>query len=424
MQLFLIAAPPHEHAPTQTTMDVRPAPLPPSLRAPALTLADLEGVRTSGVRAGIKPSGRTDVGLIVFDKPTAVAGIFTQNKFAAAPVKVSIAHLAQSGGMVRAIVVNSGNANACTGEQGLTDARRMCRRVASHLGCNADEVLVCSTGVIGQPLPMDKVLSGIDAAFAALASGPAAGALFLDAIQTTDAYPKAASTETTDQVRVAGVCKGAGMIHPNMATMLAFCGVDAAATPESLQATLRNIAARSFNAVHVDTHASTNDTFLLFATGARSRGNAEAVHGALAQVAQRLSWLIARDGEGATAVTTVSVTGARDDAAARRIADLVVSSALVRTALYGKDPNWGRFVSQVGNSPDLGDASKVSCSIQGTVVFERGEPLPFDGMALRKAMTTEDIALDISLGDGHGAAVIYTSDLGYRYIEVNAEYTT
>ncbi len=403
------------------SMNERPLPPPPSLRAPALTLADLHGVRSSGVRAGIKPSGRTDVGLIAFDSAISVAGIFTQNKFTAAPVLVSRKHLAQSEGLVRAVIVSSGNANACTGAQGMNDAIAMCERVASHVGCAPHEVLVCSTGVIGQPLPMGKVLTGIDAAFAQLAYGAAAGTAFLDAIQTTDAYPKAQSSVANAPVRVAGVCKGAGMIHPNMATMLAFCGVDAALAPAELDALLRDIARSSFNAVHVDTHASTNDTFLLFATGAACTHDPRAE---VERVARKLSWLIARDGEGATAVTTVRVTGAADDAAARRIADLVVSSALVRTALYGKDPNWGRFVSQVGNSPDLQDASRVSCKIQGVTVFENGEPRAFDRGAVCKAMGSEDIALDLLLGDGTGESVVYTSDLGYRYIEVNAEYTT
>lgn len=358
---------------------------------------------------------------MAFDRPTAVAGIFTQNKFTAAPVIVSREHLKASGGMVRAIIVSSGNANACTGAQGIADARAMCARVAAHLGCEAHEVLVCSTGVIGQSLPMSKVLAGIDMAYAALAIGAAAGTAFLDAIQTTDAYPKAVSSTATSAVRVAGVCKGAGMIHPNMATMLAFCGVDANLSPSELDALLRDVARTSFNAVHVDTHASTNDTFFLFSTGVTSSENPreEVEH-----VARRLSWLIARDGEGATAVTTVQVRGASSDAAARRIADLVVSSALVRTALYGKDPNWGRFVSQVGNSPDLVHAGGVSCKIQGVTVFERGEPRPFDGAAVRAAMASEDILLELSLEDGAGQGVVYTSDLGYRYIEVNAEYTT
>ena len=405
----------------RSSMNQPPLPALPSLSAPALTLADLYGVRSAGVRAGIKASGRTDIGLIAFERAVAVAGIFTQNKFAAAPVLVSREHLKQSAGWVRAIVVSSGNANACTGHQGIVDARAMCARVAQLLGCSPHEVLVCSTGMIGPTLPMEKVLAGIDAAHTQLAHGADAGAAFLDAIQTTDAYPKAISSDALAKVRVAGVCKGAGMIHPNMATMLAFCGVDADVSPQALDGLLRDIARSSFNAVHVDTHASTNDTFLLFATGASCTQDPRAE---VERVARALSWLIARDGEGATAVTTVRVTGAANDAAARRIADLVVSSALVRTALYGKDPNWGRFVSQVGNSPDLLHADRVSCKIQGVTVFAQGEPKAFDRAAVCKAMDSEDIALDILLDDGPGEGVVYTSDLGYRYIEVNAEYTT
>ncbi len=394
----------------------------PTLREPAVTLTEVAGLRAAGVAAGIKASGRPDVALLVADAPVACAGIFTQNLFPAAPVVVSREHLLATGGMVRAVVVNSGNANACTGEQGLADAREMCARVASALGCRAEEVLVCSTGVIGQPLPMEKVRAGIDAALAALSGERDAGRRFLHAIMTTDAYPKEEGREAGG-AKVAGVCKGAGMIHPDMATMLAFVATDARATSEELRAMIGGVAARSFNAVHVDTHPSTNDTFLLVATG-RSGTDVEGVRATVTDVAGHLAWLIARDGEGATKVTTIRVTGARDAAAAKDVAATVASSALVRTALFGNDPNWGRFVSQVGNAKTVRSVAGLRCTLQGVTVFERGGPTPFDRAALSAAMRAEDLVLEIVLTEGDGEAMLMTSDLGYRYVEVNAEYTT
>ena len=391
-----------------------------------LTLTSLGGVRAAGVAAGIKASGNPDVALLVADEPMSAAGVFTKNLFSAAPVRLSRAHLEASGGRVRAIVVNSGNANACTGETGERDALAMATRVAAKIGCPVNQVLVASTGVIGHKLPMEKVLAGIDAAFAELSSDVEAGRRFLMAIQTTDAFPKeAGDAAPNDGARVAGIAKGAGMIEPNMATMLAFVGTSAAATPEELRAAIGDVARRSFNAVHVDTHTSTNDTFVLFSTAkhadSTSRGEWQS---RATRVAERLSWLIARDGEGATKVTTIDVRGAKDDASADHVAREIARSALVRTALFGNDPNWGRFVSQVGNSAHVRDVSKLTCTLQGTTVFERGEPTSFDKSALSKRMAKGDVALVIDIGEGPGAARLMTSDLGYRYVEVNAEYTT
>jgi len=382
----------------------------------------VRGLRAAGVAAGIKASGKPDVALLVLDAPGSCAGVFTRNKLTAAPVVVSREHLAASGGLARAVVVNSGNANAATGAAGLRDARAMAAQVARALGCADEEVLVCSTGVIGHALPMERVRRGIDDALAALAPGEAGGRAFRDAIMTTDAFPKEASV-AGPRFTVAGVCKGAGMIHPDMATMLAFVATDAGVAPGELAAMTRATAATSFNALHVDTHASTNDTFLALATGAA--GPADATLGiAMAEVTSRLSWLIARDGEGATKVTTIRVRGAATDRAARAICDRVAASALVRTALFGNDPNWGRFVSQVGNVPAVRNPKALRCVLQGTEVFRAGEPTTFDKAALSKAMKTEDVSLELALQEGPGKATLLTSDLGYRYVEVNAEYTT
>ncbi len=396
-----------------------PVPFTPKTFPPAEHTLTSLGLRAAGARAGIKASGNPDVGLLVADAPIAVAAVFTQNLFAAAPVLISKAHLAKTGGRVRAIVVNSGNANACTGARGDEDARAMCARVAERLGCPIEEVLVCSTGVIGVPLPRDNVLAGIDAATAALAGDVEAGRAFLAAIQTTDAFPKEASEREGDALH-AGVCKGAGMIHPDMATMLAFVGTDVNVPQAELAAAIGRIARASFNGVHVDTHPSTNDTFFLFSTGRRSG----AWEPALTRVARRLAWLIARDGEGATKVTTIEVRGASSDEAARAVADHVACSALVRAALFGNDPNWGRFVSQVGNSKAVKSVAGMRCTLQGVVVFEDGAPTTFDRAAASKAMAAEDVSLLLELREGSGEASVMTSDLSYRYVEVNAEYTT
>jgi glutamate N-acetyltransferase/amino-acid N-acetyltransferase len=393
----------------------------PSLTPAPKTLGDIAGLRAAGVRAGIKASGNPDVALLVADAPIDVAAVFTQNKFAAAPVLVCREHLAKTGGRARAIVVNSGNANACTGDEGLQNARTMCADVAALVGCPVEEVLVASTGVIGVPLPMEKVRAGIRAAFEALAAGPEAGRAFLAAIQTTDAYPKEAAT-LGDGWSVAGVCKGAGMIAPNMATMLAFVATDAPVDPGALTPLLRRVATGSFNAVHVDSHPSTNDSLFLLAT--RRGPQAPAFDSALEATCKRLAWLIARDGEGATKVTTIRVTGAASDEAAQAIARRVAESALVRTALFGNDPNWGRFVSQVGNARDCGSVAGLVCKLQGITVFEKDAPTAFDRAAASRAMAAEDVLLELHLTEGAGSGVVLTSDLGYRYVEVNAEYTT
>ena len=395
-------------------------PLPTLIPAPR-TLGDLEGLRASGVRAGIKASGARDVGILVADRLLDVAAVFTQNRLAAAPVLVSRENLAKTGGRARAIVVNSGNANACTGPEGMQNARTMCAELAALVGCEAEEVLVASTGVIGVPLPFERIRGGIRSAFETLEAGAEAGQAFLEAIQTTDAYPKEAAV-LGEGWSVAGVCKGAGMIAPNMATMLAFVATDAPVDHARLPALVRDVARGSFNAVHVDSHPSTNDALFVLAT--RRGAQPETFAAALAQTCKRLAWLIARDGEGATKVTTIVVSGAADDGAAEAIARRVAESALVRTALFGNDPNWGRFVSQVGNAKECGSVEGLTCKLQGIPVFAHGVPAPFDREAARRAMAQEDVLLELVLTEGTGTGVVLTSDLGYRYIEVNADYTT
>ncbi|MCC6645869.1 MAG: bifunctional glutamate N-acetyltransferase/amino-acid acetyltransferase ArgJ [Polyangiaceae bacterium] len=399
---------------------MRPAPAPPTFARPAVGLTDVDGLRASGVAAGIKASGRPDVALLVGDDVMSVGAVFTQNRLAAAPVLVSREHLAATGGRARAVVVSSGNANACTGADGLADARAMCARVAALVGCRPEEVLVCSTGVIGVRLPIERVLAGVDAAHAALGATPEHHDAFVAAIQTTDAFAKEEGRRLACGAVVAGACKGAGMIQPDMATLLAFVATDAAV--ELSPARVRALADESFNAVHVDSHPSTNDTFFVFSTGRRAAG--ADLDAALSAVSRRLAWLIARDGEGATKVTTIRVTGAASREAARAIANKVACSALVRTALYGNDPNWGRFTSQVANAREAGDVSRLGCSIQGVTVFRDGGPVAYDRAAVSRAMAAEDVELTLSLADGDGEFSLMTSDLGYRYVEINAEYTS
>ncbi len=398
-----------------------PVPPVPSFPPSPFTLTSVPGLKAAGVRAGIKASGNPDVALLVSDAPMAGAALFTQNHFAAAPVLLSKHHLARSDGHVRAVIVNSGNANACTGRQGEADALEMCERVARGLGCPVEQVLVCSTGVIGVKLPMDKVRAGIDAALGALSAEVEAGRRFLSAVMTTDAFPKEFGLKS-GEATIAGICKGAGMIQPDMATMLAFVATDFDLRAEQLRRSMARIASTSFNAVHVDTHTSTNDTFLVLSTK-RVKAPPDWAR-QLEPVARRLAWLIARDGEGATKVTTVHVTGAANDETALAIARHVAASALVRTALFGNDPNWGRFVSQVGNVKGVRTPQKLSCALQGIEVFKNGEPTTFDRAAASKAMATEDVSLELTLAEGSGHAVLMTSDLGYRYVQVNAEYTT
>lgn len=388
----------------------------------AFPISRLAGVRACGVACDIKASRALDLGLIVFDAPVAVGAVFTQNQFAAAPVLVSRQHLDQSGGRIRAIVASSGNANACTGEAGMRDAREMCSAVASKIGSRPEEVLVASTGVIGVALPMDRVRAGIAKALGALGTSDEHGVAFAKAIMTTDAFAKTAASNGSRSQTI-GAAKGAGMIEPNMATMLAFALTDATLPSSALAGIVKRTADASFNRVHVDSHASTNDSYFLVATGEREI-EAQVAEDDVREVAARLAWLIARDGEGATKVTTIRVEGAADDVSAREIARELARSALIRTALYGCDPNWGRFVSQVGNTRALQNPVALECWIAGTRVFAEGAPLAFDRAAVSRAMKREDVELVIRLGDGSASATVMTSDLGYAYVEINAEYTT
>jgi len=385
------------------------------------------GFRASAVAAGIKPD-RLDLALIVADAPCAAAGVFTSNRAVAAPVVVSREHLA--GGRARAIVVNAGCANAATGPAGLRDAREMAARAAGALGCAASEVLVASTGVIGTPLPMDKVRAGIDAAAARLARE--GGADVARAILTTDTRPKEVVVETAvggRRVRVAGIVKGAGMIAPNMATLLAFFTTDAAVAPAVLRAALLAAVGESLNRITVDGDMSTNDTALILASGA---SGAPAIDGpgpdydaftaALTAASSRLAEMVVRDGEGATRVAEVRVEGAATARDADVVARTVAESPLVKTALHGGDPNWGRILAAVGRSGIAIGAGGVDIHLGDIQVAAASAAVAYDENAAHEQMVADPIRIRIVLHEGSASGWMWTCDFSHGYVDINAHY--
>jgi len=405
----------------------------PKLAAPEGILA-VEGFRAMGVAAGLK-ADRPDVALIVSDRPgTQGAAVFTQNAFAAAPVHISRQHVAD--GDVRAIVVNAGNANACTGRQGLRDALRMARLTAEVLDLAPEQVVVASTGIIGRPLPMDKVEAGIRDCAARL--GEAKGSEAAHAILTTDSGPKevartAAACGRT--FRVAGIAKGAGMIHPDMATMLAFLVTDAPVDAEHLRTALKEASDRSFNQITVDGDESTNDMAVLLANGAEGGTKIApgheawpAFHDAVTAVCTDLARRIAADGEGATRLLEVHVQGARDDEQARRAARAVAASGLVKCAVHGGDPNWGRVLAAIGQSRVEADPGRVSLWIGSgngrACVLRDGEPDEASLHEAAEALQAPEVTLtiDVAAGDSEGRA--WGCDLTEDYVRFNAQYPT
>jgi glutamate N-acetyltransferase/amino-acid N-acetyltransferase len=389
------------------------------------------GFRAAGVRCGIKTRG-PDVALIASDGPAAAAGVFTRSSVPGAPVVVSRAHVRS--GRARAIVANAGVSNVAMGARGLRDARAMAALAARAVGCPASDVLVASTGVIGYPLPMDKIERGIrDAAGALAPDGWQAAAR---AIMTTDLAPKWASARTRIDgrtVTIAGIAKGSGMIEPDMATMLSFLATDAAIAPPLLRRLLRSAADESYNRVTVDGETSTSDTVLLLANGragnavlrdAASAG-ARLFARALAEVTKELARAIARDGEGATRLVTVRVTGARSAADAARAARRIANSLLVKTALFGGDPNWGRILQTVGAARVAIALARAEVRLGGVVVFKDGRPT---GDAARRragrALRAKEVEIACALGAGRHAATVWTCDLSYDYVRINADYTT
>lgn len=388
-----------------------------------------KGFVASGVRAGIKERG-LDLALIVSEHPASAAGTFTKNNVKAAPVVVTLERVPRP--TARAIIVNSGNANAVTGERGLRDARRMAQEVALHLGVDERDVLVASTGVIGRPLPMDVVSAGITKAVAGLSK--TAGTAVAEAIMTTDTRPKEATVDfEIDGVRasVAGVAKGAGMICPNMATMLAFITTDVAISPEMLSVSLKRSVERSFNCLTVDGDTSTNDTVLALANGTAGNkpitvdsAELRAFQNALDSVTISLAKQIAADGEGATKLVEITVSGAGSFQEARQVAKTIANSPLVKTALFGADPNWGRIMAAAGRSGVEFDPSSVKLLLGDIVVMTDGSPTDFSEDAARRYLGGSEIQIHMAIGRGDGIATVWTCDLSYEYIRINAEYHT
>jgi glutamate N-acetyltransferase / amino-acid N-acetyltransferase len=396
------------------------------------SLLPVPGVALGTAAAKIKNWSRDDVLLAVFDPGTVAAGVFTQNRFCAAPVTVCRQHLAGSGG-IRALVVNAGNANAGTGERGIADAEATCAAVASLLGCVSHEVLPFSTGVIMEPLPVAKIVAALPAAKAAL--GPDRWLAAVSAIMTTDTVPKGASRRVTvdgRHVTVTGIAKGSGMIHPDMATMLSFVATDVPIAAALLATLTREIADASFNCATVDGDTSTNDSFVIAATGKAGMipiGNAAdprlaPVRAALTEVATELAQAIVRDGEGATKFITISVESGRDAAECRKIALAIAHSPLVKIAFFASDPNLGRIVCAIGNAaaPDL-DPGRVSFWLDDVQVVERGGRAPSyreeDG---QRVMKQEEIAVRVALGRGDASSRVWTCDFSHDYVSINADY--
>lgn len=391
------------------------------------TLVAPKGYRAVGLACGIKPSKAPDMALIVSDRPASAAGVFTTNVVQAAPVRLNREHLAD--GSARAILVNSGNANACTGEKGMANARHEADLVAQGLSLSPQEVLVNSTGVIGVQLPMEAVTAGISQALANLGDGWDEAS---EAIMTTDTVPKKASAVLDvggKSVTVAGIAKGAGMIAPNMATMLCYVVTDAGLSPADLQASLASGTKRSFNCVTVDGDMSTNDTIIVLANDAAETGplagaDLNAFNDCLEQVLVSLAKQVARDGEGATKLITITVDGAPDEDAGRTVGLSVANSSLVKTAVFGRDPNWGRILCAMGYAGVPFDPDDCTVSIAGIPIYADGAGLEFDHDAAVDALGADDIPIDIDLRSGDARSVIYTCDLTYDYVRINAEYTT
>ena len=387
------------------------------------------GFRAAGVSAGIKANGNLDLALIVSDTPATAAAVFTINRAEAAPVTLSREHLQQSGGTVRAIIVNSGCANACTGEAGMQVARGMAAETARLVNCPVEQVLVASTGVIGVDLSLDKIRAGLPAAVSGLhASG---GADAARAIMTTDPFPKEAAATITiggKAVTIGGIAKGSGMIEPMMATMLGFVTTDAGVAPALLTRALREAVNDSFNAITVDGECSTNDCVMLLANGASGavvddNSYGEFVKG-LSSVCRELAMGIVRGGEGATKLVTVNVTGAASAADARICAKAIANSPLVKTAIHGGDPNWGRLIAVAGRAGVPFELNRAAVTIGSIVLFENGKPHDELAAAAADYLKGKDLTVGVHLGAGVASSTVWTCDLSAEYVRINADYRT
>ena len=381
-----------------------------------------KGFQAAGVACGIKKTGALDLALVVSDHDCACAGMFTTNRVQAAPVVYDKATLAKNRSAIRAVVANSGCANACTGDAGLDDARTTAEETARALGIRAEQVLVLSTGVIGQRLPMEKIRAGVKDAAQKLS--PAGGDDAAHAIMTTDTKPKVFAIRNS-QFAIGGMCKGAGMIHPNMATMLAVLTTDAKLAPDLLDQALRHAVNQSFNRISIDGDMSTNDTVLLLANGASgyTPDLAEFTE-ALTQVCVNLAQQLVRDGEGVTKFVELVVTGAHTEADAVRVAKAIANSPLVKTALYGGDANWGRVIAAAGYSGVDVEPAKMKLWFGDVNVFANGMPTDFDEAASTRAIAGRDVFIRLDLGQGEAHTTVWTCDLSHDYVTINGKYRT
>lgn len=387
------------------------------------------GFRAAGIHCGIKKPGLLDLALCVSDVSGPIAGVFTKNRVVAAPVLLDRHHLRFRRG--RAIVVNSGNANACTGEQGLVAAKTMATAVADQLSIPAHQVFVGSTGVIGRVLPIDRITAAVPALIARLSiSG---GAQAAQAILTTDLRPKTVARRARiggRLVTIGGMAKGSGMIHPNMATMLAYLTTDAAIDPTVLRSALKSAVDQSFNCITVDGDTSTNDTVLCLANGlAKNRPIQQGTkpyrdfERLLTDAARELALMICRDGEGVTKVVTIRVQGAATAAAAKRVADTIATSNLVKTALFGEDANWGRVMAALGRSGIAIDPGKVTVRFDHIVMVQRGVGMGLETeRKIAQVFKQKEFAITVQLGQGQAQAHKWTTDLSYDYVRINASY--
>ena len=389
------------------------------------------GFQFAGVTCGIKASGKPDLAIIVGDKPLVAAGIYTTNQIVAAPVLLCRERTPSS--RTRGVVINSGNANACTGEQGARDADRMSEMVAKELGCAPEDILVMSTGIIGRPMPMQKLEVGIPDAIAQLKPDHDAFTRASTAIMTTDAFRK--SMQRTVSIAghtysVAAMAKGAGMIAPNMATMLAVVGTDVPLHEADCAGLLRDVADRSFNRVSVDGHMSTNDSLVLLSSGAAggeplSGESLSQFRDFLLESCIELAKMLVDDGEGATHIMEIRVSGAQSDDDANEIARLIGESPLVKTAIHGGDPNWGRIVSAAGYAGRSMKPEITNLKILGVSLYENGTPIAFDAKHVSQLIRqTTTVVMELCVGDGSGTATRWASDITTEYVRFNSEYTT
>jgi glutamate N-acetyltransferase / amino-acid N-acetyltransferase len=378
------------------------------------------GFVATGGPAGIKAAGAPDVAVVATADGRAVpaAGVFTSNLAAAAPVQVSRAHLDATGGRAAGVILTSGNANAATGAPGRAAAERLCVAVAGEIGSIADEILVCQTGLIGIPFPIDHVLPQLEPIVMARGGTEHDAALAARAIMTTDTVPKEVVV-AGDGFTVGGLAKGAAMLAPNMATMLALCTTDAAVDAATLHGALAEAVAASFNTITVDGSTSTNDTVLVLASGLGASPSPAALRAALTEACRSLAAQMVDDAEGATKVSHVRVRGAQSDEAAHRAARKVADSMLVQCSLNGADPYWGRIVSELGSAGTPFDIDRVSVAYGGTVVCAAGVAVAHDEAAVATHMAGRSIEIDCQLGLGTGEAAVLGTDLGYGYIDEN-----